>query len=65
MKPCGSIQVVKMWCDICTDPVLRCFNNPEGLSFGNLIVGMVLELANGLRLVPSQDLSVAWVSVRR
>jgi hypothetical protein len=43
-----------------TDPVLWCFDNPEGLSYGDLLVGVVPELANGLRLgtvVLSQDLS--------
>jgi hypothetical protein len=62
VKPHGSIWVVRRWRDICTDPILRCFDNLEGLSCGNLLVGVVLELANSLRLstiVPSQDLSVA------
>jgi hypothetical protein len=43
-----------------TDPVLWCFDNPKGLSYGDLLVGVVPELANGLRLgtvVLSQDLS--------
>jgi hypothetical protein len=59
-----------MWCNICTDPVRRCFNNLEGLSCGDLLVARgsrALELANGLRLsieVPSQDLSEAWVTVQ-
>jgi hypothetical protein len=26
-----------MWCGICTDPILRCFNNPKGLSYGDLL----------------------------
>jgi hypothetical protein len=57
-----------MWCGICINPVLWCFNNLEGLRCGDLLVGMVpsLRLANGLRLgtaVPSEDLSGAWVIV--
>jgi hypothetical protein len=51
---------------ICTNPVLRCFDNPEGLSYGDSLVDVVFDLANGLRLgtvVPNQDLSGAWVSV--
>jgi hypothetical protein len=56
-----------MWCTIRINPVLRCFDDPEGLNCGNLLVRMVLELANGLRLsttVLSQDLSGAWVTIR-
>jgi hypothetical protein len=64
MKPHSSVRDVKMWCGICTDPILRCFNNLEGLSCGDLLVGVGLELANSLRLgtaVLSQDLCGAWV----
>jgi hypothetical protein len=50
MKPHGSIQVVRIWCDMRTDPVLGCFDNIEGLNCGDLLVGLVPELANGLRL---------------
>jgi hypothetical protein len=39
-----------MWCDICTDPILKHFNNVKGLNCRNLLVNVVLELANGLRL---------------
>jgi hypothetical protein len=48
---------------MCTNPVHRCFDNPEGLNRGNLPSGYgsrVRELANSLRLgtvLPSQDLS--------
>jgi hypothetical protein len=55
-----------MWCSIRTNPFLRCFDNPEGLSYEDLLVGMVSDLANGLRLgtvVPNHDLSGAWVSI--
>jgi hypothetical protein len=55
---------------VCTpNPILRCFNNPEGLNHENLPSGrgsQAHELVNGLRLgtaVPSQDLSEAWVTV--
>jgi hypothetical protein len=48
MKPHGSVQVVRMWCDIRTDPVLSSFDDPEGLSYGNLLVGVVLELSSWL-----------------
>jgi hypothetical protein len=67
MKRHGSNQVVRMWCGIRTNTVLRCFNNLEGLSYRDLLVSVVPELANGLRLstvVLSQDLSGAWVTVR-
>jgi hypothetical protein len=38
--------VVRMWYDICIDHVLRCFDNPERLSYGNLLVGVVPELSS-------------------
>jgi hypothetical protein len=66
MKPHGSVRVVRMWCGLRIDPILRCFNNLEGLNYGNLLVDIVRELANGLRLsteVPSQDPSGAAVTV--
>jgi hypothetical protein len=43
-----------------------CFDNPDGLNYEDLLVCLVLKLANGLRLgttVPSQDLSGVWVTV--
>jgi hypothetical protein len=48
MKPHGSIQVVRMWCGKCTDHVLMCFVNPEGLSCGDLLVSVVVELMSWL-----------------
>jgi hypothetical protein len=30
-----------MWCSECTNPVHRCFINPEGLSYGDLQEGCV------------------------
>jgi hypothetical protein len=58
---CGAVS---------TDPILRCFINPEGLNCKNFLEGIILklgELANSLRLnmeVSSQDLSGAWVTIR-
>jgi hypothetical protein len=50
MKPHGSVQVVRMWCGMRTDPILRCFDNLEGLSYGDLQVGGVPELSSWLRI---------------
>jgi hypothetical protein len=50
MKPHGSIWVVRMWCAICIDPILRCFNNPDGLNSGDLLVGIVLEFVRWLTI---------------
>jgi hypothetical protein len=36
-------EFLEMWCKIHTDPVLRCFVNPEGLNCGDLQVGVVPE----------------------
>jgi hypothetical protein len=66
MKPHGSIRVVRKWCDMRTDRILKCFDNPEGLNCRYTLVGIVHELANGQRLgtmVPSQNLSGAWVTI--
>jgi hypothetical protein len=48
MKYHNSIWVVRMWCEILTDPVLRCSVNPEGLSCRDLLIGVVPELASWL-----------------
>jgi hypothetical protein len=48
IKAHGSIKVVKMWCGIRTDPVLKCFNKPEELSYGDLLVSVVPELSGWL-----------------
>jgi hypothetical protein len=67
MKSHGSIQLVRMWCGIPTNPILWCFDNLEVLNYGNLLVGVVSKLVNGLRLstaVPNEDLSGAWVTIR-
>jgi hypothetical protein len=48
MKPHGSVRVIRIWCGECTDPVLRCFINLEGLSCGELLVGVVPKLVSWL-----------------
>jgi hypothetical protein len=48
MKPHSFVYVVRMWCGMRTDPILRCFDNLEGLSCGDLLVGMVPELSSWL-----------------
>jgi hypothetical protein len=48
IKSHGSIRVLKMWCGIPTDLVHRCFVNPDGLSCGALVVGMVLKFVSWL-----------------
>jgi hypothetical protein len=49
-KPHGSIWVVRMWCRIRTNPVLRCFVNPEGLNYRDLILGMVHKVVSWLTI---------------
>jgi hypothetical protein len=46
MKPLASIRVVRIWCGPCTDLVLRCFKNLEGVNCGDLLVGVVPELSS-------------------
>jgi hypothetical protein len=36
----------KLWCRVHIDPVLRCFANPEGLNYDDLLEGVVPELAS-------------------
>jgi hypothetical protein len=48
MKSHSSVRVVRMWCGICTDPILWCFVNLEGLNYEDLLVGVVLELTSWL-----------------
>jgi hypothetical protein len=55
MKPHGSVQVVRVWCGIRTNPVLRCFDNPEGLNYGNLLLGVGHSL--GVRACQDKCLS--------
>jgi hypothetical protein len=48
MKSHGSIWVVRMWCIIRNDPIIRCFVDPEGLNYRDLLVSVVLELTSWL-----------------
>jgi hypothetical protein len=41
MKPHSSVWVIRMWCRIRTDPILRCFDNLWGLNHRDLLVGVV------------------------
>jgi hypothetical protein len=50
LKPHGSIWVVRMWCDMHIDPVLRCFDNLEWLSYRDLLVSVVSELVSWLTI---------------
>jgi hypothetical protein len=50
MKSHGSIQVIRLWCGIRTGPVLRCFMNPEGLNYEDLLVDVVPELVSWLTI---------------
>jgi hypothetical protein len=70
MKPRGSIRVVRKWSGKRVDPDFKYFDSLEGLNNGHLPSGRgprIHEITNGLRLgtiVPSQDLSGAWVTVQ-
>jgi hypothetical protein len=44
----SSIRVVRKCCGVRTNPVLRCFDNPEGLNYGDLLVGVVPEFSSWL-----------------
>jgi hypothetical protein len=46
MKSHSFIWVVRMWCKIRIDRILRCFVDLEGLSYRDLLVGVVLELVS-------------------
>jgi hypothetical protein len=48
MKPHDSVRVVRMPCCIHTGLVLRFFDDPEDLSYGDFLVGVVLELSSWL-----------------
>jgi hypothetical protein len=48
MKSHGFVWVIKIWCGIHTDHVLRCFMDPEGLNYGDLLVGVVPNLVSWL-----------------
>jgi hypothetical protein len=44
----GSVWIVRMWCGIRTDPILRYFDNLEGLNNRNMLVGVVPKLLRWL-----------------
>jgi hypothetical protein len=46
MKSHSSIRVVRVWCEIHTNPILGCFINPEGLSYRDFLIGVVPEIAS-------------------
>jgi hypothetical protein len=48
MKSHGSVRVVRMWCGIHTDPIIRCFVDPEGLNYGDLLISVVPGLMSSL-----------------
>jgi hypothetical protein len=48
MKSHDSIWVVRIWCGIHIDHILKCFVDPEGLNCRDLLVGMVPELTSWL-----------------
>jgi hypothetical protein len=50
MKPLGSVRVVIMWRGVHTDPILMCFDDSEGLNYGDLLVGQVPELSSWLTI---------------
>jgi hypothetical protein len=48
MKLRGSVRVVRRWHSVSTDPLLRCFDDSEGLDNGTFLAGMVPEFASWL-----------------
>jgi hypothetical protein len=46
MKSHSSFWVIRMWCGICTNPILRCFVDPEGPNYRDFLVGVVPELVS-------------------
>jgi hypothetical protein len=48
MKSRGSVWVVRMWCRISINPVIRCYVDLEGLNYRNLVVGVLPELMSWL-----------------
>jgi hypothetical protein len=43
MKPHNSVWVIRKWCGVRSDPVLRYFDNSEVLNCGDLLVSVVPE----------------------
>jgi hypothetical protein len=52
-----SVWVVRMWCRICTDPILRYFDNLEGLNNRNMLVGVVPKLSR-IRVYPRSPFGI-------
>jgi hypothetical protein len=50
MKPHVSVRVVRKWHSMCIDPILRCFDNPEGMNSRDLLVGIVPEFSSWLTI---------------
>jgi hypothetical protein len=50
IRPHDSVRVVRMLYGICIDPILRCFVDPKGLSYGDLLVGVVPDLMSWLTI---------------
>jgi hypothetical protein len=50
MKSHNSVRVVRMWCRIHTNPVLRYFINPEGWNYRDMLVGVVPKLTSWLTI---------------
>jgi hypothetical protein len=46
MKPHGSVRVFRKWCNKRTNLVLRCFDNLEGLNYGDMLVGIVPKFSS-------------------
>jgi hypothetical protein len=46
MKPHCSVWVVRKWCGVRIDLVLRCFDNLEGLNCEDLLVGVVPKFSS-------------------
>jgi hypothetical protein len=46
MKPHSSVWVVRKWCGVRIDLVLRCFDNLEGLNYEDLLVGVVPKFSS-------------------
>jgi hypothetical protein len=48
MKPHSSVWVVRKWCGVRINLILRCFDNPEGLNYEDLLVGVVPKFSSWL-----------------
>jgi hypothetical protein len=43
-------MLLELWCIIHIDPILRCFVNPEGLNYKDLLEGVVAKLVSWLMI---------------